>query len=132
MEVSNYVIYGIPSTTKTQTHQNQYLMFYRETTTLARQLFLLVRFSSPFHLLNFSVLVEQNNSEWSVSLVRPDGASRRVRWQHWKIQAPRMFFFGASDAGRHSFGYFSFAVERKVTRPRCENRNAKQKHLFKS
>jgi len=33
------------------------------------------------------------------SPVRPDGASGRVRWQHWKIQAPRMFFFGASGVG---------------------------------
>ncbi len=29
---------------------------------------------------------------------------------------------GVSDLGRHSFGYFSFAVERKVIRPRCEYR----------
>jgi len=27
-------------------------------------------------------------------------------------------FLGASGLGRHSFGYFSFAVERKVPRPR--------------
>jgi len=125
VEVSNYVIYGIPSTTKTQTHQNQYLMFYRETTTLATRLFLFVRFSSPFHLLNFSVLVEQNNSEWPCSPCAPG----------WRIKAgslatlensgiPNAFFRG-KWSGRHSFGYFSFAVERKVTRPRCENRNAK-------
>jgi len=26
-------------------------------------------------------------------------------------------------SGRHSFGYFSVAADKKVTRPRCENRN---------
>jgi hypothetical protein len=34
-------------------------------------------------------------------------------------------FLGASKTGWHSFGYFSFAIERKVTRPRCEYRKAK-------
>jgi len=34
---------------------------------------------------------------------------------------------GANKTGWHSFGYFSFAIERKVTRPRCDNRNAEQK-----
>ena len=29
-------------------------------------------------------------------------------------------FPGVSDSGRHSFGYFSFAVERKVTRQKAE------------
>jgi len=34
------------------------------------------------------VLVEQIRRDGEFSLVRPDGASRRVRWQHWKIQEP--------------------------------------------
>jgi len=33
-------------------------------------------------------------------------------------------FLGANETGWHSFGYFSFATERKVTRLRCDNRNA--------
>jgi len=70
-------------------------MFYRETTTLATHLFFVcMLLIPPFHLLNFSVLVEQNNSEWPVSAVRLDGASGWVRWQHWKIQAPECFFSG--------------------------------------
>jgi hypothetical protein len=36
-------------------------------------------------------------------------------------------FLGANKTGWHSFGYFSFAIERKATRPRCEYRNAKVK-----
>ena len=32
-------------------------------------------------------------------------------------------FLGTNVVGWHSFGYFSFAIERKVTRPRCEYRN---------
>ena len=38
---------------------------------------------------------------------------------------------GANETGWHSFGYFSFAIERKVTRPRCDNRNAQQKEQSK-
>jgi hypothetical protein len=34
---------------------------------------------------------------------------------------------GANETGWHSFGHFSFAIERKVTRLRGETRNAKQK-----
>jgi hypothetical protein len=34
-------------------------------------------------------------------------------------------FLRANKTGWHSFGYFSFAIERKVTRLRCEYRNAK-------
>ena len=34
-------------------------------------------------------------------------------------------FLGTNGVGWHSFGYFSFAIERKVTRPRGATRNAK-------
>jgi hypothetical protein len=34
-------------------------------------------------------------------------------------------FLGGNETGWHSFGYFSFAIERKVTRQRGETRNAK-------
>jgi len=52
--------------------------------------------------------------------VRPDGASERARWQHSGIQAPEAFL-GANESGWHSFGYFSFAIERKVTRRKRRN-----------
>jgi len=38
---------------------------------------------------------------------------------------PPVLFTGAQLLWRHSFGYFSFAVEKKVTRQRGETRNAK-------
>jgi hypothetical protein len=42
----------------------------------------------------------------------------------WHLGTPSVLL-GANKAGWHSFGYFSFAIERKVTRLRCEYRNAK-------
>jgi hypothetical protein len=59
---------------------------------LARFFFFVAKL--PFSLLNFLLLVEQNNSEWPVSPVRPDGASGRARRQQHKIQAPRVLFSG--------------------------------------
>jgi len=46
------------------------------------------------------------------SLVRLDGASRRVRWQHWKIQAPRMLFSGQVMRGGF-FWLLFLAVEKE-------------------
>ena len=43
-----------------------------------------------------------------------------------EFRHPECFFRG-KRIRRHSFGYFSFAVERKVTRQRGETRNAKLK-----
>jgi hypothetical protein len=40
-----------------------------------------------------------------------------------ELRHPECFFRG-KRIRRHSFGYFSFAVERKVTRQRGETRNA--------
>jgi hypothetical protein len=37
----------------------------------------------------------------------------------------------ANKTGWHSFGYFSFANERKVTRPRCEYRNLLDVYNYK-
>jgi len=56
-------------------------MFYREITSLATRMFFLIH--SPPSLAEFFSV--KNNSECSVSPVRPDGASGRVRWQHWRI-----------------------------------------------
>jgi hypothetical protein len=44
-----------------------------------------------------------------------------------KFRHPECFSRGKQD-GIAFFCYFSFAIERKVTRPRCENRKAKQTH----
>jgi hypothetical protein len=53
------------------------------------------------------------------SLVRLDGASRRVRRQRIRFQGP----VRENESERHSFGYLSVAADRKAIRQRGETRN---------
>ena len=61
------------------------------------------------------------------SSVRPDGAPERLVGNTTSFRHPERFSRG-KRAGWHSFGYFSFATKRKVTRQWGETHNLIEPH----
>ncbi len=65
-------------------------------------------------------------SPWTAKLVmlRPDGASARARRQCAQSQAPRTLLPGQTSRGGTFLVTLLLLLSKRVTRPRCENRNA--------